>query len=95
MDNEGSLPTRIFRQILIIHGGMYVVVKPSTPFDRGRRGRSDSCIHSLKEEKTFLEFREAAPPLGAKSGQKCFKLRVAAKGVECGVLGVEWIARQA
>jgi hypothetical protein len=28
VDNEGSLPTHIFKQILIIHSGMYVVVNP-------------------------------------------------------------------
>jgi predicted aspartyl protease len=28
VDNQGSMPTHIFRQILISHGGMYVVVNP-------------------------------------------------------------------
>ena len=28
VDNEGSLPTHIFRRILINHGGMYVLVNP-------------------------------------------------------------------
>jgi predicted aspartyl protease len=28
VDNEGSLPTHIFRQILICHSGMYVLVNP-------------------------------------------------------------------
>jgi predicted aspartyl protease len=28
VDNEGSLPTHIFKRILVIHSGMYVVVNP-------------------------------------------------------------------